>query len=199
MQIIATGQVVLPMANPTDPIKPRRETKTERKHYSFKASVLAALTALSEREGISEAEAVSRAVEKEARKLPLLGEIPCGPLEEIPEDHIEGYLSVGDLYKVRDGDFLLKARGDSMVGDGIDEGDYVLIRPQTTCDSGDIAAVVVDYPTGPRATLKKVVFSGDKETVKLVSMNDAYDPITVNIKENPLRICGVRRGVIKVH
>lgn len=186
------------MTTTFDSIKPRRESKTERKHYSFRASVLEALKALSKREGISEAEAVSRAVEKESRKLPILGEIPCGPLADVPEEHVEDRWNVGDIYKVRDGDFLLRARGLSMSENGILDGDLVLIRPQDFCDSGEVAAVLIDSPFGTRATLKKVLFSSNSPIVTLMPTNPEHESIEIDTTQQALRICGVKRGVIRV-
>ncbi len=58
--------------------------------------------------------------------VPLLGLIPAGPLEEAiaqAEEIVEPSLSS------RSGDFLLRVHGDSMIGDGIMDGDLVLLRP----------------------------------------------------------------------
>jgi repressor LexA len=60
--------------------------------------------------------------------LPVLGSIPAGPLAEAlaqPADFIDA----GSLLPHRSGDFLLRVRGDSMIGDGIHDGDLVLLRP----------------------------------------------------------------------
>jgi repressor LexA len=92
-------------------------------------------------------------------KLPLLGTIPAGPLTEVvtqPEAAFET-VSVEDLLRHRPGDFLLRIKGDSMVGDGIFEGDLVLLRPGIEVQQGEIAAVIWSgFGAECEATLKRV-------------------------------------------
>lgn len=198
MPTIALSHVAAMTIKPEN-IRNRRETKTERKGFIFTPSISLLLQNLAEREGISENDAVAKAIEKEARKLPLLGEIPCGPPAEIPDEYVEEYKNVGDLYKVRDGDYLLRARGTSMTGNGVQDGDLILIRPQESCDSGEVAAVLIDSPLGTRATLKKVVFADNSPIVQLLPMNPEHDVIEIDTSKSQLRICGVKRGVIRAH
>lgn len=94
--------------------------------------------------------------------IPLLGSIPAGPLQEAivdPEEIIEA----GDMLKYRAGDFLLRAAGDSMTGDGIFNGDLVLLRPQIEVQQGEIAAVHAGESF--ESTLKHVHF--EKGQVRL--------------------------------
>lgn len=49
-------------------------------------------------------------------------------------------------------DFCLRARGDSMIGARIYDGDIVFIQQQDMVDDGEIAAVIID----DEATLKRV-------------------------------------------
>lgn len=186
------------MANTFD-TEIRREAKTERRQYKFRPTLARLIETMTLRAGVSETEFVEAALEKETRKIPLYGVIPCGPLSDTAQDTIEGYYNVGDFYQVRDGDFLLRAKGDSMTGAGVQDNDLVLIRPSSTCESGEVAAVLIDSPMGTRATLKKVQYSSDSPIVKLIPMNPEHPIIEVDTTKETLRICGVKRGVVQMH
>ena len=60
--------------------------------------------------------------------LPLLGSIPAGPLSDAVSQAAE-IIDPAELLSNEPGDFLLRVRGDSMIGDGILDGDLVLLRP----------------------------------------------------------------------
>lgn len=84
-----------------------------------------------------------------AKRIPIVGTIACGSLI-IAEEHIEGYEHIPENSNV---DFCLRAKGDSMIGARILDGDLVYIRQQPEVESGEIAAVLVD---NDEATLKRV-------------------------------------------
>jgi len=74
--------------------------------------------------------------------LPILGRIPAGPLQEALTEP-EGFLESSSLLPHRPGDFLLRVTGDSMTGDGIRDGDLVLLRPGEEVRKGEIAAAYI--------------------------------------------------------
>ena len=118
------------------------------------------------------------------------GSIRAGLLEEAvaePEAVFEDH----DLLPYCPGDFLLRVRGDSMTGNGILPGDYVLLRPNVQVEQGEIAAVMVgdEY----EATLKRVQVEGT--TVRLVAGNPNYADLVVSAAD--VRIAGVFRGLIR--
>ena len=127
--------------------------------------------------------------------LPLLGEIPAGPLQEAIAQHAEPS-SFEELLPWRAGDFLLEVKGDSMAGDGILEGDKVLLRPNVEIQSGEIAAVLVGEEGGgaPEATLKRVFFQ-EPASVILRASNPRYPDRLV--EGTRVRIAGVYRGLIR--
>jgi repressor LexA len=84
--------------------------------------------------------------------LPVLGEIRAGPLEEAVAEP-DTVFEERDFLPYRPGDFLLKVKGDSMIGDGILPGDHVLLRPNVQVAQGEIAAVLVGDAF--EATLKR--------------------------------------------
>lgn len=124
--------------------------------------------------------------------LPLLGTIPAGPLSEALADP-DAVLADRELLAYRDGDFLLRVRGDSMIGDGILDGDKVLIRPHVEARSGEIAAVLVG--DAREATLKRVIFSAGDPTITLRAANPAYPDLQVPAED--VQIAGVFRGLVR--
>jgi repressor LexA len=123
--------------------------------------------------------------------LPVLGSIPAGPLAEALAQPVD-FIEPGDLLPHRRGDFLLRVRGDSMVGDGIHDGDLVLLRPEVDLQPGEIAAV----HTGDsyESTLKHVHF--EPEGVRLRASNPAYPDLVIPQQEWR-GIAGVYRGLIR--
>jgi len=122
--------------------------------------------------------------------LPLLGSIPAGPLQEALADP-DAILDDHELLPYRPGDFLLRVKGDSMTGDGILDGDKVLLRPGIDCAHGEIAAVLVG--DAHDATLKRVFF--EKENIRLRASNPRYKDIVVPAAG--VKIAGVFRGLIR--
>jgi repressor LexA len=123
--------------------------------------------------------------------LPVVGRIAAGLLQEAlaqPEE----YLDSGDLLPHRNGDFLLRVVGDSMIGDGIREGDLVLLRPGQELRNGEIAAAYVGDAF--EATLKHVHF--EKNRVRLRASNPEYEDIVVP-REAWNGVAGVYRGLVR--
>ncbi len=123
--------------------------------------------------------------------LPVLGQIPAGPLAEAVEEADSFVDEVGDLLAYKPGDFLLRVHGTSMIGDGILPGDLVLLRPDVHLHSGEVAAVQV----GEDATLKRVHFQPGEATITLKASNPAYNDMIVPAEQ--VRIVGVFRGLVR--
>lgn len=119
----------------------------------------------------------------EIKKFPLLGEIACGKPIFVNEDR-ESYILAGSNINA---DFCLKARGDSMINARILDGDIVFIRQQPVVNDGEIAAVVID----DTATLKRVYYDREQNTIQLVAENPAYRPLIYqNDTLNEIKILG---------
>ena len=101
------------------------------------------------------------------QKIPLLGEIACGEPIFANEDR-ESYVEVGTNIKA---DFCLRAKGDSMIGARILNGDIVFIKSQSMVENGEIAAVIIN----DEVTLKRVSYYRDKNTLILKAENPKYD------------------------
>jgi SOS regulatory protein LexA len=85
--------------------------------------------------------------------------------------------------------FILKVKGDSMIGADINDGDFVVIQNQYAAQNGDIVAADLDGS----ATLKRL--SIKKDGVLLIPENEKYKPIPMN--EDNSSIMGVAIGIIK--
>ena len=119
----------------------------------------------------------------EVKRLPILGAIACGEPIYADEEH-ESFAAVDSSL---DADFCLRAKGDSMTGARIFDGDIVFIRAQDSVDNGEIAAVIID----DEATLKRVYYYPEDEKLILSPENATYAPL-VFIKEelNSIKIIG---------
>lgn len=103
------------------------------------------------------------------RRIPVLGEIACGT-PVYADEEVESYVSPADDVRA---DFCLRARGDSMTGARIFDGDLVFVRACQTVDNGEIGVVVI----GDEATLKRVYYYPDKQKLVLLPENTAYEPL----------------------
>lgn len=123
--------------------------------------------------------------------LPVLGSIPAGPLIEAISQ-AEEVVETGSLLRHRVGDFLLRVRGESMIGDGIHDGDLVLLRPEVNVEPGEIAAVHAGDHY--ESTLKHVHF--ERGRVRLRASNPAFADIIVPASEWR-GVAGVYRGLVR--
>lgn len=134
------------------------------------ASVYYHLQTLSREGRITMDESKKRAISvnepERPRGVPVIGLVTAGqPI--LAYENIEGYLPL----EGRDDCFALRVRGDSMVNAGILSGDRVIVRPQSTADSGDIVVALLE----DEATVKRLVRS--KDAVWLMPENPVYTPI----------------------
>ncbi len=123
------------------------------------------------------------------RMLPLLGQIAAGaPL--LAEGHVEELLPVPELLTASGENFLLRVRGESMIDDGIHDGDYVVVRRQETADNGEIVAALVD---GGEATVKRLHREHDR--IRLQPANASMAPIYADDVVVLGRVVGVFRRI----
>ena len=99
-------------------------------------------------------------------RVPLLGPIACGEPSFCNEDR-ESYVEAGADVRA---DFCLKARGDSMTGARIMDGDIVFIRKDAEIVNGQIYAVAID----DEATLKRVYYDETAQELRLLAENPKY-------------------------
>ena len=125
----------------------------------------------------------------ELETLPVYTDIAAGePLLINPELQDNFYLPKYWIKNMRNC-FMLKVKGDSMIGANIHDGDYVIIRKQSSAQNNDIVAVDLDGS----ATLKRL--SLKKGFVRLMPENTKYSPIV--IEDNNASIIGIALAVVK--
>jgi len=124
----------------------------------------------------------------ELSKLPLLGQIAAGsPL--LAEENIEDEIAVPESLR---GDFLLRVRGESMIGAGILDGDIVIVRRADDARNGEIVvALAGDDESADEATVK--TFYRDNGRVRLQPENDALEPIYARHVQILGKVVGVFR------
>ena len=123
-----------------------------------------------------------------AKEIPIVGRVRAGA-PVLAEENIDGFLPVASDLARGEENFALKVQGDSMIEDGILDGDLVIIKRQDTANNGDIVCALI----GDEATLKRFHQKGNEITLKPANKN--YDPIVVSNGE--FRILGKVTGVIR--
>jgi len=121
-------------------------------------------------------------------ELPVLGFIACG---EPIEPYTDPNATIGvNASLVRPGDqsFVLQAKGDSMIDDGILSGDYVVVREQKNANNGDIVVAVLKNGF---ATLKR--FYREASRIRLQPANITMSPIYVTDVEIRGKVVAVIR------
>lgn len=121
-----------------------------------------------------------------ARSIPILGKIAAGSPIEAIEDRED--FDPQEFFPSGEGYFLLRVRGESMIGDHIQEGDLVLVEPRESAEDGE--TVVAVLPDG-EATLKRLFREGER--FRLQPSNPSMDPIFTD----RLEVRGVVRGVVR--
>lgn len=115
------------------------------------------------------------------RHVPLVGSIAAGAPLQAVED-IEDVLPVPASMVGEGTFFMLRVKGESMTGVGINDGDLVVVRKQDDVTPGSIVAAMLD----DEATIKTLVRTGGKTILR--AENPAYDSIQVGTENG--RILG---------
>ena len=129
---------------------------------------------------------------REQAGVPIMGAIAAGQPLDIFTDTTQT-LTVGREVVDRENTYALVVKGRSMIEDHICDGDYVVIKPQTTCQNGDIV-VAVHTQEGPMgsATLKRFFQEKEHDRVRLQPANSELEPILIpkNVWDREWRIQG---------
>ncbi len=124
-------------------------------------------------------------------EVPLLGKVAAGqPIESFI--HNESISIPTQLFArtTRDEVYALKVQGDSMIEDGILDGDIVLIRKTSRAENGQKVVALIDN----EATIK--TYHKKRDHIELHPANPRYKPILVKDEES-FRIEGVFVGLIR--
>ncbi|MCB2356799.1 S24 family peptidase [Clostridium estertheticum] len=128
-------------------------------------------------------------INEELVELPVYSDIAAGEPIQINSE-IEGNFYIPKYWlKGVKNPFILKVKGDSMIGANIDDGDYVVIRQEQAANNKDIVAVYI----GGNATLKRLSIGRDR--ILLMPENEKYKPIVIDSEDT--YIIGTAIGIIK--
>jgi repressor LexA len=120
-------------------------------------------------------------------ELPLVGAVAAGaPISAVATDD---RFNFGDVFCAPD-HYMLRVKGQSMIDDHIDDGDYVVIREQKTAENGERVVAMIDS----EVTLKKF-YRRDGEVV-LQPSNGTMKPIKVG-PDSDAQVLGVLVGVVR--
>lgn len=124
--------------------------------------------------------------------IPLYGSICCGNGGFV-DDNIIDFISLpSDILNPSKEYFAQYAKGDSMTGAGIHDGDLLVFEKTGHIDSGKIGCFCVD---DNEAMCKRFRITSDHE-IYLMPANDKYDPIHINIEDQHFRCIGILATVI---
>lgn len=153
--------------------------------------VMCHLKALEKKGVITRAPNKSRAIEltkaviKEQKGLPLSGQIAAGVMHEAIEQ--KDRIDFGEMFNMKSM-FVLKVKGDSMIGAQIAEGDYVVVKSQKTARKGQMVVAQTD---DGEATLK--YWFPEKKSIRLQPANPRMKPIY----SKNATVVGVVVGVVR--
>jgi repressor LexA len=132
---------------------------------------------------------VGYAGQSSTQPVPYYGRVHAGEPALMPE-HRVGYLTMDRRFLPTDDVFFLRIKGESMIGRGIFDSDYVLVSPSTRAKDGDIVAARL----GEEATVKTMTHKGG--TIVLEPANDADRAIEVGPRDD-FAVLGVVCGVFR--
>jgi repressor LexA len=121
-------------------------------------------------------------------ELPLVGSVAAGlPIEAI--ENVESYVTIPEVLRRKKPTFLLRVRGDSMIDEGILDGDLIAVRKSNTADVGQIVVARID----DEVTVKRLEKQGANAVLQ--PANDNYQPIILPAED--LAIEGHFVGLIR--
>jgi len=121
--------------------------------------------------------------------LPVIGQVAAGrPI--LAQENITGWVELPGY--PADNHFFLRVKGDSMTGDGILDGDLVLVRSQPFVRQGEIAVVLI----GDEATVKRFR-RVSADVIELIPSNPAYPVMTFESGGENLQVIGKVAAVLR--
>jgi repressor LexA len=122
---------------------------------------------------------------KQTEGIPIVGRVAAGePI--LAEENIEGYMNPEGLFGRPKNTFILKVVGDSMIDEGIMDGDYVVVEPHPKIENGQIGVVLLD----DEATIKRIYFQRDRIALKPANRAAGYKTRYIKPTDKNVRIIG---------
>ncbi|MCW8876633.1 MAG: transcriptional repressor LexA [Kangiellaceae bacterium] len=111
-------------------------------------------------------------LETNENELPLIGSVAAGlPLEAV--ENVEAYITIPEVLKRKKPTFLLRVRGDSMIDEGILDGDLIAVRKTNTAEVGQIVVARIEDDV----TVKRLERQGNNAVLQ--PANENYEPIVL--------------------
>ena len=122
--------------------------------------------------------------------IPFLGTIAAGrPIEAVPQPE---YLQVPDELMGRNPCYVLKVRGDSMIEEGILDGDYVVIEQRDSANNGEIVVALV---RNEEVTLKRI----EQKPGEVVLHPANVSMEAMRYSPDEVQIQGVLKGLLRAY
>ena len=129
---------------------------------------------------------------KQSEGIPVVGTVAAG-LPILAQENIQEHIDPGGIFGKTDGMFILKVSGDSMIDEGIMDGDFVVVKSHSEVANGRIGVVLIN----DEATVKKVYIQ--KNRIALEPANKAAGYKTMYIKKggDNIKIIGKVTGCFR--
>jgi len=150
------------------------------------------LKALARKGAIEMVAGASRGIRivEEDKGLPLIGRVAAGePI--LAQEHIEKHLNLPRELFHPAADYLLEVHGESMKDIGIMDGDLIAVHKTNQARNGQVIVARV----GDEVTVKRL--QQEQNIVKLLPENSEFEPIVIDLNEEPLEVEGLYVGIIR--
>jgi len=130
---------------------------------------------------------------RQTEGIPVVGRVAAGePI--LAEENIEGYIDLREPFGQSKDRFILKVVGDSMADEGIMDGDYVVVRPTSAIENGQVGVVLLD----DEATVKRIYIQRDRIALKSANKAAGYRTRYIKRGDKSVRIIGRVTGCFKL-
>ncbi|MHC4617070.1 MAG: transcriptional repressor LexA [Planctomycetota bacterium] len=129
---------------------------------------------------------------RETEGIPIVGRVAAGE-PVLAEENIEGYVNLNELFGRSKDMFILKVAGDSMVDEGIMDGDYVVVKPAATIENGRVGVVLLD----DEATVKRVYVQRGRIGLKPANRAAGYKTKYIERGSKDVHIIGKVIGCLR--
>ena len=128
----------------------------------------------------------------QTKGVPIVGTVAAG-MPILAEENIEGYADLNEMFAL-DGDmFILRVKGDSMVDEGIMDGDFVAVKPASKISQGKIAVVLLN----DEATVKRVYIKNKRIALEPANKAAGYKTMYIKQGSESVRIVGIVTGCFR--
>jgi len=122
--------------------------------------------------------------------IPILGRVRAGePILAI--ENIEGYFNLDRSFASSKDVFLLRVQGDSMIDAHIQDGDFALVKPQSSAENGEIVVALIE----DEATIKRIFQKRD--LIHLEPAHPTMEPLVIKKGEKQISIVGKVVGIFR--